>query len=296
MEHRTKHTQKPKTGSVAIPFLITMLISIVVIGGAGIIAFQNITHRELDLKVPAGATTSISEEDIHCSLFILQPDQPDHPERKNTVMMLHFDPVRKTEYCIGIPNNLQLEYNDSSLTVESCLETYGADALRNALATLFDQEITHYVEMDSEGFQKIVSIIGNVTCVVTIQDEGLQPSETSQMLDAAQMETLLTSDRYNTEVERSAVVGMTVSALLNQCNGKRIASNLDGYFSAMMSACISNITSQDYTDHRHAVSYFFEYATTPAKSMTVVGTEQNGGFVMDESFPEALKVMFSQIS
>lgn len=238
-----------------------------------------------------GATTGISEEDIYEILFVLEPDSP---ARKTAVMLMRFDPIRKQEYYIGIPLNLQVEREGTTMTLEQCIDNYGVSDAKDALSVLFDQKIDYYIRMDSTGFQKISTVFGNVSCLVSIHDENLKPDDVSQDLDATQMETLLTSVNYYSEGERTAVIGQTIAQLVNQSDSKRIASNVDGYFSSVIGSVTSNISAIDFTDHRHAILFVLEQSEAPAMSYTVFGIESDGIFIMNENYPAQLKEIFMQ--
>lgn len=238
-----------------------------------------------------GATTGISEADIYEILFVLEPDSP---ARKTAVMLMRFDPIRKQEYYIGIPLNLQVEYEGSKMSLEQCIDNYGVPSAKDALSVLFDQKIDYYVRMDSIGFQKVCAVFGNVSCLVTIHDENLRPDDVSQDLDATQLETLLTSVNFYSEGERTAVIGQTIAQLINQSDSKRIASNVDGYFSAAIGSVSSNISAIDFTDRRHAILYVLQQSEAPAMSYTVFGTEADGIFTMSDSYPAQLKEIFMQ--
>ncbi len=284
---------RSSTGSIAIPFLITILISMVILGGFGYYIYHRLTDDNYEIAEMPGATASISENDIFQIFMVLQPD---HPDRKPAAMLFRFDPLRKEEYCIGIPMNLQVEHNDQKMTLQQCIEKYGVPLARDAVGTALDQEIDRYIAMDSSGFQRVVTIFGNVSCVVTIDDDGLDPSDVSQQLDHTQLEVLLTSNQYYSETERCTVIGQAISQLINQANSKRILLNLDGSFSSVVNATTSDLTAVDFTSHRHALAYVLEHVTAPAKMSSIYGTEQDGVLILNESSLEALKLLFSQTS
>lgn len=283
--------KRRSSGSIAIPFLLTLLISTIVLGSVGYYFFKQIINDDKELQVMPGATTGISEEDIYEILFVLEPDSP---ARKTAAMLMRFDPIRKQEYYIGIPLNLQVEREGTTMTFEQCINSYGVSDAKDALSVLFDQKIDYYIRMDSTGFQKIATVFGDVSCLVSIHDENLKPDDVSQNLDATQLETLLTSVNYYSESERTAVIGQTIAQLVNQADSKRIASNVDGYFSSVIGSVTSNISAIDFTDHRHAILFVLEQSEAPAMSYTVFGTEADGIFTMNENYPAQLKEIFMQ--
>lgn len=286
-----RRQKRRSSGSIAIPFLITILIATAILGSVGYYAYQKLVREEAVLKEMPGATTGISEADIYEILFVLEPDSS---ARQRAVMLMRFDPIRKLEYYIGIPLNLQVTHNDTQMTLDACIETYGESAAKEALSVLFDQKIDYYVRLDSQSFRKLCSVFGNVSCLVSIHDEGLKPDDVSQNLDSTQLETLLTSLNFYSESERTAVIGQTVAQLVNQSDSKRIASNIDGYFSAVIGTVSTDITAIDFTDRRHAIVYVLEHSEAPAKSYSVLGLETDGVFVMNENYPDSLKEVFMQ--
>lgn len=291
-----KKRRKSKIGAIAVPFLITTLISSVILGSIANYYYKKLTADNRKLDAMPCATASISENDINEILFVMTPNEE---IRKTAVLLLRFDPIRKTEYCVGIPTNMQIEHNNKKMTVDECAKTYGAAVLRDEVGAALDQKIDRYISMNSDGFQKVVNIFGNAAVIVTVQDYGLTPSDSNvaQNLDSTQLETLITSNKFYSESERSAVIGLAVAALINQSNSKRISSNLDGYFSALINACDTDIIAIDFSNHRHAIEYVFEHAVSPAKTYTVVGSENKDGvFIIDDSFNETLKSVFSQQS
>lgn len=288
-----KRKQRRTSGSIAIPFLITILISTAILGSIGYYVYHRLVDEERVLKEMPGDTAGISEANIYEILFVLEPASS---VRQRAVMLMRFDPIRKMEYYIGIPLNLQVEYDEKKMTLTQCIDSHGVPAAKDALAKMFDQEIDYYVSMDSAGFQKICGVFGNVSCLVSVHDEGLKPDDVAQDLDSGQLETLLTSLNYYSESERTAVIGQTIAQLVNQSDSKRIASNVDGYFSSVIGSVSSNITAMDFTENRHAIVYVLQQSEAPAKSYSVFGTETDGIFLMDESYPDSLKEIFMQVS
>ncbi len=285
------YKRKHAIGTTAIPFLITILISMIVLGAVGYYFYNKLTIKETELKPMQSATTSISDADINEILFVLEPTTEN---RQPAVMLMRFDPVRKNEYCLGIPLTMMVDHEGKDMTVRQCLSDHGYNALKNAVGKTLDQEINRYIRMDTEGFAKFISLIGNVNYVVPIRDDGIRPESTSQVLDAGQFETLLTSRKYSSEQERAAVIGLSVAALLNQCDGKRIATNLDSYFRAVINTVSTDVTTMDFSAHRHAISYIFEHADAPAKGISMIFEPKDENLVVTDSALQNLKVTFSQ--
>lgn len=299
----------PKAGSTAIPFMITVLISLVVFGSVALYFYNILTRKNRELQTMQSATTSISEDDVNSLLFVLDPDDD---TKKNAVMMLRFDPVRKKIFCVGIPLDLQVVYDGKAMTVDTCYVNHGMDAMKTVISDLLDQPIDRYIKMDSNGFQQTVNLLGNVTYRIPVRDTGLRPTDDGMevTLDNTQFETMLTSSNYLDEVERCFVIGNSVAQLLNQCigggevttntvrrgeGGARVAKNLESYFSTVVNAVTTDITVMDFSNHRHAISYMFQYSSAPATGLGVIcNYNDDGSIVPAPSFLETMKITFFQ--
>lgn len=309
--YNRRRRRGPKAGSTAIPFMITILISLIVFGGVAFYFYNKLTSKSKELQPMQSAQTSISEDDVNSLLFVLDPDED---ERKNAVMMMRFDPVRKKIFCVGVPLDLQVVYDGKSMTVDTCYVNHGMEAMKTAISELLDQPIDRYVKMDSNGFQRTVELIGNVTYRIPVRDTGLNPSRDNEdmevTLDNEQFETMLTSSNYLDEVERCSVIGNSVAQLLNQCigggevgtntretggGGTRVAQSLDKYFSIFVNAVTTDITATDFSNHRHAISYMFQYSSAPATGWGVIcNYNADGTPVPAPAFLENLKITFFQ--
>ena len=289
----TKRRRGPKPGSIAIPFMITLLIALIVLGGVGFYFYGKLTENRRELKTLKSATTSISDDDVNEILFALTPTNTERAQP--AVMLMRFDPVRKQIFCVGIPINLVIDHDGKDETVRQCLENHGIQTLRNDLGKALDQEIDRYVTMDSTGFARLITLIGNVLYVVTIKDLDLRPSDVSQELEVSQFEQLLTSLHYNSEVERNSVIGFSVAAMLNQCEGQRISKNIDSYFKTMINSVTTDITAQDFTEHRHAITYMFENSNgAAARGVTLAYDADGENLRLANGAIDSLKTTFSQ--
>ena len=66
----TTRRRRKSTGSVAIPFMVTFLISLIILGGTGYYFYQKVANKERELLPIVSATASISDDDINEVLFI----------------------------------------------------------------------------------------------------------------------------------------------------------------------------------------------------------------------------------
>ncbi|MCR4758986.1 MAG: LCP family protein [Oscillospiraceae bacterium] len=299
----------PKPGSTAIPFMITILVSLLVFGGVAFYFYNKLTEKTRNLQQMQSSTKLISDEDINTILFILKPGME---ERKNAYMTMRFNPVKKQIMCIGLPDNLQMNFEGRTMTLSACYENHGPVSLKAAVAETLQMPVDRYIELDSQGFQSLVNILGNVNYVVGVKDTGLKESTTPVTLDNKQYETLLTTMKYANEQMRASVIGDSVATLLNDCIGdndrkdvdrsdnndqkgtysNRVARNIDAYFNSVINAVTTDITMMDFEEHRHAITYIFEYGAAPAIGPTLICTPGPDGTscIADENCLRDLRI------
>ena len=290
----TTHRRKKKIGTIAIPFLITILISGIIIGGIAWYFYRKMTAVNIELQDLPAANASITEDDINTILFVLDPEDD---LRNTAIALLHFDPVRKYAYCIGVPTNMRVIQGDKEMTAVDCFDNYGGAALCESLSKELDQDISRFISMNSAGFYTLAGFFGNATVQVSISDYGLEPKDVSQDLDSTQLETLLTSNKFYNESERNTVIGIAMASLINNGNPKRLVSNLSSYFDQMVNCTdiSTNISTTDFTSHEYAIQFLFQNAISPARYFGLVGTDnEQGFFILNEGFTDAMKFAFSQ--
>ena len=301
-----RRRRRSNAGSTAIPFMITVLISLIVFGAVALYFYNKLSEKTNKLTPMQATTERITNDDINTILFLLDPDEE---SRKTAVMLLHFDPVRKQIYCIGMPLELQVELDGRLMTIGACYDNHGIAQLKSALSQTLGETVDRYIQLNSFSFQTLVNIFGNPKCTVDIRDDGLQKSKTPVTLDIEAYETLLTSNQYLMETERCTKIGLTVSQLLNDCispeeardseeadGGDRIAKNLDSYFNSVINVVTTDITAFDFDKHKHAISYMFESAMAPARCISLAcDPGENGTLVISDYSMEDIRQAFVRL-
>lgn len=77
--------KKKRSGSIAIPFLLTFLISLIIIGGITMIIYDKIDSDNSSLLTMNNEAGSLSDSDSHTILFVLDlSDSTDVPDEGST--------------------------------------------------------------------------------------------------------------------------------------------------------------------------------------------------------------------
>lgn len=250
---------KKNTGSIAIPFLITLLVSLLIIGGIIFFLFGGFSSGGDSLKPLEPEITLISEEDQFNLFCVLDTEESDKPV---CYMVFRFNPVAKRNTCIALPANLAVSNNGATTKLDNVYHMSGVAAARDAAGAALNMTLDRYMVFDSAAFQKLCSILGGVECVVDEKIVGLQESVKMQYLGGSQIELYLTyPDFTGGEAQRMVVIDSTIAEMLNQTDGSRVSETLDRSFSTIINLVKdSDVTAQDYKNRKHAMKYMLEYA------------------------------------
>lgn len=253
------NTMKKNTGSIAIPFLITLLVSLLIIGGIIFFLFGGFSSGGDSLKPLEPEITLISEEDQFNLFCVLDTEESDKPV---CYMVFRFNPVAKRNTCIALPANLAVSNNGATTKLDNVYHMSGVAAARDAAGAALKMTLDRYMVFDSAAFQKLCSILGGVECVVDEKIVGLQESDKMQYLGGSQIELYLTyPDFTGGEAQRMVVIDSTIAEMLNQTDGSRVSEALDRSFSTIINLVKdSDVTAQDYKNRKHAMKYMLEYA------------------------------------
>ncbi len=296
--------KKKKSGSIAIPFLLTFLISLIVIGGIAIVIYDKIDNDESSLLTMVNEAGTLSAEDNHTVMLILDlsdsvemPDEDSEDseyedndsededyqddedsydwetteeEEKEvypepyTFIVMRSTPVDKQMMFMGIPSNM-LVGNDNK-KAKDIYESSGAAGISQSIEYSLGIEIDRYAVFDSESFKKACNIMGGVTYAVPKGVKGIPDSDSEQYLSPEQIEKIISYGGYSGgEIQRISTASAIVTAMMNQTSGVRIAENLDNTFETLINLIKSDISAVDYNDKKYAIKFMMKYSD-PADS------------------------------
>lgn len=276
---------KKKAGSIALPYLITIFVGILIIGGG---TFFGLRHygildggRELKEPTPQSVSTA-TYEDSHTILFIL-----DEPEQKSscTFLFMRSIPKDKKLVFVGIPSNTLAVVDGTQQSLKSAYESGGVTEAVNFTSQLFGVTIDRYMKLDSDALIKICDILGGVTYPIPEDIAGFNGDGSEQYLNAELIERLITYTMYNNgESERAYVVSSVFAKMINSADGNRIAGNLDNSFNTLVNMTNTNITAVDYKKRKVAIKYMLENGLTIASYYVMDGENAYSDFIPEESF------------
>lgn len=280
---------KKKSGSIAVPFLITIFVGLIIIGGMafGVYRYFGFGKEAAPPEPTPRISQKITYEDSHTILFVL-----DEPEQKcaQTFVLMRSIPAKKQLLFIGIPTNTIALVDGTQQSMQGSYDRGGAATAAKFVEQVFGITVDRYMKFEPESFRKICDIFGGVTYSVNADIAGFNNDGSQQYLKSEQIETYVTYSLFKDgESERAFTAASVMSSMVNQADGKRIADSFDTNFNIIINMVESNITSVDYKKRKNAVKYMFENGSSIAVSLSFDGTPSGNDFIPSENFLSTIK-------
>lgn len=279
-----------KTGSIAVPFLITIFIGLIIIGGAMFYVYKTFFSKEegLDTPPPRTGIVTATPDDNHTILLILDERDNSSVERKcaTTYVLMRSVPHKKSMLFIGIPSNSISFINGQQQRLNDAYDRGGAVAAKDFVANTLDLEIDKYIVFKSDAFRRVCDIFGNVRAYpVDAEIANFKGDGSLQNMSADQIETYVTYSLFKRgEYDRAINAANILSYLVNGTTGARIAESLDRYFDEIINKTTSDITAVDYDKRKDAIKYMFNYGENFAVPIFIDGDVSGNDFIPDRDY------------
>lgn len=282
-----------KVGSIAVPYLITIFVGILIIGGGTFFFLRHfgIIGGEKELsEPPSRQIVTTTYEDNHTILFIL-----DEPAQKcsTTFMLMRSIPKDKKIVFVCIPANTIALVNDAQQSISNSYSQGGPSAAVEFTENVFDITIDRYMKLDSAAFIKICDILGGVTYPISEDIAGFNGDGSEQYLNSEQIDKLVTYALFaGGENERSYTASALVSSMINQSDLVRVADNFDNSFNSIVNMTDTNITAVDYKKRKVAIKTMLERGSSISTFFIMDGTDADSDFIPDQGFIRDFKDRF----
>ena len=292
--------KRKKKGHVAIPFLITLLIGILLIGGVAMFIFRNLGINDINVIEWNSTVKKPTEADNMTLLFVL--DEPADPEPL-TFLTARVMPADKKMVFICFPANMLSVVDGRQDTLAGFYENGGIQAAEAAIESEAGITTDRYLILNSAAFQKICNIFAGVYYQVPAGTAGFTDSAEAQYLGPGQMEKLITYPLFEMgETERSPMVADIITEMVNQAGleseqdgYKRIIDSMDNNFKTLVNMMETDITSLDYNDKKSALKYMYTYGSNIASFRIATGEngEEDDVFMLNGDFKNSVKDLFA---
>lgn len=288
--------KKKKTGHVAIPFLIALLLGILGMGGVAVYVFRQIGDKPQEVKEMQTSITKPTDADNMTLLFVL--DEKEKTVLPTTFVIARVLPAEKKLVFLSFPENMLAVVDGQNDTLANFYKNGGIQSVKAAIEDQTGIVTDRYMILDTESFQKICNIYGGVYFVVPSGTQSFIDSPEPQYLGPTQIEKLITYPYFDRgEIDRSAVTSDVLSEMVNLSDSERIVSSMDMNFRTLINMVIdTDITSVDYSNEKNALKYLYKYGNNIASFRIVTGEEGENGdiFMISDNFKRSVEDIFKE--
>ena len=296
-----------KGAKIALTYVITILITLLVIGGIGYMLLQEIMAPEEE-KAP----------DIHLEQMVTIDDYVPSAEDSKTTLIIFDSEKRMSGCCFMLVRMIADErqitvmplpsdtYANVGGTEDTIYEFYRLGATAEAVEAVeaaTGVEIDYYLKLNNESFGVAVDVFGGVDFRIPYNLEYSNPDtgeetifrEGETYLDSRDMRKVITYPLYTSGEEyRAKMVGVAVSDLLNRNVSAGFSNYVDDYFSTIINSTVeTNFTAYDYEEQSDVIKYIAENDMNVCQLLTVTGAyDENSRFVLDSNFLKSLPERF----
>lgn len=296
-----------KGAKIALTYVLTIVITLVVIGGIGYWVLQEIMEPEVEEQPSFQLEQMVTIDDYvpvaennKTTLIIF-----DSEKRMSGCSFMLMRMIADERYMTAMPLPADT-YAKVGSTEDTLYEFYrlgGTSEAVKAVEAATGVEIDYYLKLNNESFGVIVDIFGGVDFHVPYNLEYSNPDtgeetifrEGETYLDSRDMRKIITYPLYNTGEEyRAKMLGVAVSDLLNRNIAPGFSNYVDDYFSTIVNSSVeTNFTAYDYEAQSDAIKYVSESDENVCQLLTVTGSyNENAMFVLDENFLKSLTERF----
>lgn len=292
-----------KSAKIAITYIITILVTLLVIGGICYLLLDQILNpapKEQALPsiepVFSGNEYIPSAEDSKTTLFIYDAEKRMSGSCFAVIRMVADE---RSIAIMPIPSDTFAQVGGETNSIYEFYRTGGTGKAVSAVESATGVKMDYYLKLDDNSFDIFIDIFGGVDFDVPYNLIYTDPStgeeiilrEGRSYLDSNGLRKLFTYPLYNSGEEyRSKMVGIALTDLLNGNIGSGFSSHIDDYFSVIINSSIeTNYTAYDYAEQSGTMKYIAESSDRIAQLVTVTGSyDENSLFVLDESFIRAI--------
>lgn len=294
---------KKKKSSFMAVYLVTIIVTLVLLGGTAIIVYKQFVAKPEKIKVESSSSDDIlftpDEEQNLTTLYILEGGDT---EVDDVFLLTRFLPVEGKFICIPILGSTYSQINTTKSTVYEFYRTGGSLKAVEAVENATNVHIQKYMKFNKDAFNALVDILGGVNFTVPydlIYDnkttgESVVLKQGYQPLDGIRLRWLFTFPEFaEGEEYRAKMIGSAITEMLNQALSERLANTIDNSFTNIINSVDTNVTAYDYNFRKDAILYLIQPGTTPAQFKITTGEfNDKKQYVLDDTFKDDLLFWF----
>ncbi len=275
-----------KKGAVAIPFLITFLVSLVLFGSTAWYMYKITIDDETEIDASTSEKSGGITEESDGGILFAYENGPDDTDL--AFVVVYCMPLKEKTLSIPVSPKTLCSTESGSQTLAQIYRVSGAGAVANTLSSEFGVEISRYMKLDAYGLEKILSIMGGVS--VSIPSDYTELPSGPKSVNSEQFSDLITYPFYSGgEDFRTKFIGIAVQNMINSGFGESLSSRLKTGYETMAAICETNITATDYANSQEAAEHLVARGVSGCTLVIPNGTWTGESFAIDASFRDILK-------
>ncbi|MDO5560356.1 MAG: LCP family protein [Oscillospiraceae bacterium] len=277
--------KKRKKESVAIPFLISMLVALVFIGIPASKVYQSLIHTKNENESKNNLEEYAPNSKNNTTVLVVF--DVDDDELRDTFMVFRTYATNRRFVSVPISNELLYNTDLSSTRMDDIYKKGGILELKDAVSKTLDIKIDRYLKLNNETFTLLCDVLGGVNINVPSGLRGL--NEGTQNLSSEFIIKFLSNKKFS-EPDRTEATGNLVSEMLIQTTGNRVASALDYTFEKLVnSSTETDITAIDYNDQKKALEYMLTNNQFEATYINPSTEAENNGIKLTSTSKKEIK-------
>ncbi len=294
---RIQKKKKKKKSHVAIPFLLTLILGIVVLGGIAMYVFKHIGINQEHTVEWNSTVVKPTADDNMTILFILKEEESS--KEPLTFMIARILPADKHILFISFPANMLAVVDGRQDSLKGFFNSGGIISVEKALESEAGIHIDRYSILQSEGFQQICDIYGGVYYRVPQGIKGFEDTDAPQFLGARQIEKLMTYPFFKQgESERCATAADLMTTMINVTDSdkERLLASMDTNFKQLINKMETDITAKDFNEHKSALRYMFTYGKNVGMFRLVTGEpgKESDVYLLSSDFYRTVEEYFEK--
>ena len=299
-----------RSAKIAATYFLTIIISILLIGGIGYLVITKYLNREPE----TGGMEEIIQDDAAGIQAEYVPEQGDgktllviyeneNKQSSTSFVLARFAPAGNKVVIVPLQTDIACEMNGVSNTLYEFYRLGGTSDAKKAVEKITGLTIDKYMKFSKDSFTLFSNFMGNVDYDIPYNlfinnaatGESTVIRSGNQILDTNTLRKVMCYPDYTGGEEyRAKVVGTLAADLLNSgCRGI-LQDGLDTVFSDIINSDIeTDITRYDYDEDKPAIEYVLDNSTSPAQLVIPSGSyNENGCYQLDDVFIDALPRWF----
>lgn len=296
-----------KGAKIALTYFITIIASLVIIGGAAFIVLSKVMAED-DPGIAAVEVTTTADSGVYAptelenrtALFILDAGN----KRTSTCFVLaRLLPTETKVVIVPLQSDTLCSVNGTEDTLYELYRAGGGQYAKRAVEAACGLSVDKYLKFDKTSFELFATLMGTVNyeapysliCEDPDTNEVTVIREGSAALDGVTMRKLFTFPSFKSgETGRAATVGSVVVDVLNSAQETRLSTGMDQIVETVLKSSVeTDIADIDYKTSKKAMQYIVDNSYKGAELVLPSGKyNSDEEYVLDDEFITSLKTWF----